>query len=220
MNEMDERAVMMVFKGSELTTKMIVEALKGAIDVGGKSVQLAAKGIGKGVQKTRQTGSQSLSQLKKGHDQISVVSLEGKADLLALRKELKKYKVDFSVVKDGTNNWKVFFKAKDAEVMATAFENVVASFDKETPKETNKEATAEKASETKEKEPNAKNQEKPVESTRKEPPTDKPKASQTQATPTVKKRLDKAKKEAQAFNQAVKKDKVKSRGPKAKGMEK
>ncbi len=66
--------------------------------------------------------------IKKG--QLEEISIE-KTDLKELKKELNKYGVNFSVMKDKeTGKYSVFFQAKDMKVMDKAFRNTLATLEK------------------------------------------------------------------------------------------
>lgn len=66
--------------------------------------------------------------IKKG--QLEEISIE-KTDLKELKKELNKYGVKFSVMKDKeTGKYSVFFQAKDMKVMDKAFRNALATLEK------------------------------------------------------------------------------------------
>lgn len=66
--------------------------------------------------------------IKKG--QLEEISIE-KTDLKELKKELNKYGVKFSVMKDKvTGQYSVFFQAKDMKVIDKAFRNALATLEK------------------------------------------------------------------------------------------
>lgn len=65
-------------------------------------------------------GKQTLNQLKKQRGGLSTIELTN-PDLRALNKEMKKAKIDFSVVKDGKGQYTLFFKGKDVDEMTRAF---------------------------------------------------------------------------------------------------
>lgn len=73
--------------------------------------------------------------VKKG--QLEEIPVE-EAELKELKKELNRYGVKFSVMKDNeTGTHSVFFQAKDTKVMNKAFQNVLSNIEK---KEKNKES--------------------------------------------------------------------------------
>ena len=73
--------------------------------------------------------------VKKG--QLEEIPVE-EAELKELKKELNRYGVKFSVMKDKeTGTHSVFFQAKDTKVMNKAFQNVLSNIEK---KEKNKES--------------------------------------------------------------------------------
>lgn len=66
--------------------------------------------------------------VKKG--QLEEINVQD-AELKELKKELNKFGVNFSVMKDkGTGVHSVFFQAKDTKVMNKAFQNVLTSIEK------------------------------------------------------------------------------------------
>lgn len=71
-------------------------------------------------------GQQSIKQLTQQHNQkLENIELTA-ADLKALKTELKRYGVDFAVMKDKeTGNHSVFFKAKDEALIYKALSDVV-----------------------------------------------------------------------------------------------
>lgn len=74
--------------------------------------------------------------VKKG--QLENIDIKN-SDFKELKKELNKYGVRFSVMKDKeNNNYSVFFQSKDTVVMDKAFKNVIAKIDM---KESKKEST-------------------------------------------------------------------------------
>lgn len=73
--------------------------------------------------------------VKKG--QLEEINVKD-GELKELKKELNKYGVKFSVMKDKeTGNHSVFFQAKDTKIMNKAFQNVLSNIEK---KEKNKES--------------------------------------------------------------------------------
>lgn len=70
-------------------------------------------------------GQQSLQNLNKQGRQLESVNLPGE-DIKAFRQQLKRYNVDFSVMKDGnTGEQTVFFKAQDVDRVYKGLENCV-----------------------------------------------------------------------------------------------
>ena len=65
-------------------------------------------------------GKQTLNDLKKHHDGLTPIELTD-PNLRFLNSEMKKAKIDFSVVKDGKGKYTLFFKGKDADEMTRAF---------------------------------------------------------------------------------------------------
>lgn len=65
-------------------------------------------------------GKMTLNQLKKHRDGLTPLELTD-PNLRLLNREMKKAKIDFSVVKDGKGKYTLFFKGKDADEMTRAF---------------------------------------------------------------------------------------------------
>jgi len=71
-------------------------------------------------------GKQSMKSLKKANKPLEVVQLDDKNDLANLQKEFKKYKVDFSVIRDKeTGKLEVWFKGQDSSQISNAMKKIV-----------------------------------------------------------------------------------------------
>ena len=74
-------------------------------------------------------GKQSLRKLNLQNRELVSYDFMG-ADMQALRRELRRYNVDFAVMKgEEPGTYKVFFKAQDAQRIYTVVSNVVKNFD-------------------------------------------------------------------------------------------
>ena len=74
-------------------------------------------------------GKQSLRKLNLQNRELVSYDFMG-ADMQALRRELRRYNVDFAVMKgEEPCTYKVFFKAQDAQRIYTVVSNVVKNFD-------------------------------------------------------------------------------------------
>ncbi len=72
-------------------------------------------------------GKQSISKLNKHNATLDNIDVE-KTQLKSFKKELKKFGVDFAVMKDkNTKDYKVFFKGKDIEQIQFALKNQIAN---------------------------------------------------------------------------------------------
>lgn len=274
MREIDEHAVEVVMRASKLTAQLVYQAMRElakqpihAIKDVRHEHKLRRREMQRQKIQQPKTGKQHLSKLKEQGKQLSFVALEDKADLAALKKELNRYKVDFSIVKEGKETFHIFFKAQDAEQLNLAMKHVLKDYDEKNVSELADEQPLEKepslnteptlkqretepsideakqdplskgephiqpVSEQKEKGSPMEKEEaievskETVDSYKKSsdlsgikgtPPPSEPSDPQK---PSVRKRLDKAKKEAAAFNQSVQKTKEKMKAPKHKGVE-
>lgn len=120
---MDNQAAEYVLRLSTLSAQALIKVL---------AVKLPSKAIGvskQAVQHYRTTGKQNIAELqKKGaleHVDIS------KTDLRALKKEFKKYNVDFSIRREKDSGlYHVFFKGNDVDRVQLVLQKVVKEFDK------------------------------------------------------------------------------------------
>ena len=78
-------------------------------------------------------GKQTLRRLQKHNDGLSTMELKN-PELRRLYREMRKDNIDFAAVRDGKGAYTLFFKGKDADVLAHAFkrytEKVVKTADK------------------------------------------------------------------------------------------
>lgn len=219
MTDIDERVVQFSITTTKLTAEVIARALKEVIRAGHHSVKDFKRDRKHKIEQKKhepKTGKQTLDELNAQGKQTSMVPVEARQDLAALKKELKKYSVDFSVMKEGKENYQVFFKSQDAERFNVAFKKVVEKFDRSpekdqvtpTPDQKQK-ATSKKDLDVQEKrvEEPLKTESKTVNQTEKVKDS---KAALGKGAP-LRDRLEKAKKEAAAFNQSVKKEQQLSR---------
>ena len=78
-----------------------------------------------------QHGEQKLSKLNLQNRQLESVEITD-SDLKALRRELNKYSVDFSIFKEkNSENHTVYFKGQDVERVYQGLSNCIKDFDKE-----------------------------------------------------------------------------------------
>ncbi len=111
---LDEQAVQVQWKTTEITAKALKELIKKVINNRGKI----------------QHGEQKLKKLNLQGKKLENVELSGK-DIKIFRRELKKYSVDFSVMKNRDNgNYLVFFKAQDVDRVYNGLHKCVQNFNK------------------------------------------------------------------------------------------
>lgn len=118
MAEYDEKVISVSVKAAELSGKVVLAAMKALCLM---------------IQNHSQRGKMSLRNLRKDGRQLESVPID-QADLVALKKELKVYQVDYSVKKDSTQGiYHVFFKGQDLEAINIALKNCIERATKQTP---------------------------------------------------------------------------------------
>ena len=127
--DVSSKAINMEIRIAKATAKEILKILK-------KLVQQAEKlGGFDNLMKIEGSEVKLKDMVKKG--QLEEINVK-EEELKDLKKELNKYGVKFSVMKDKeTGTHSVFFQAKDTKVMDKAFQNVLSNLEK---KEKNKES--------------------------------------------------------------------------------
>ena len=121
-DDINSRTIAIVKKASIVTAKQVINLMKKILEINKHKAQ------------TEQ--SRPLEKFKKVKDLVKkgkVETLElNDIDLKALKKELKRYGVKFSIKKDLENgNNIIFFQAKDIKVMEQAFKKTVQKFTKD-----------------------------------------------------------------------------------------
>lgn len=107
----DEKTMALVVKGGKITARILREAIKDFMKIEHK------------VKDKAHTGKQSLKSLQKSGTALTSVEIN-KDNIGDFEKVAKKYKIDFSLMKQENTEppvYYVFFKAKDAEVLDAAF---------------------------------------------------------------------------------------------------
>ncbi|MGX7197724.1 PcfB family protein [Enterococcus olivae] len=205
MSDIDERVMVQMVDSSKLTVKLVLSAMKSMYEyqkMNHRENQREKQHMKHKQQQAPKTGKQTLKELMQQNRQLTFVPLEEQTDLRRLQKELKQYAVDFSVVKEGKTKWQIFFKAQDAEIFNQAFKKVLSKFDSEFQKVNQEKMPEQDATSKGDQSKSQKNRERESE----------PKHSmekQTKNRPlSVNERLEKAKREAQTYNQAVQKEPV------------
>ena len=141
---------------SEKTVAIAIKAAKLDVKVLAKAIQLLLKGGGKIVEKVTTAkdmngkGKQSVKQIVRQGQGVSNIEINDK-NIKSFESVARKYGVDFAVRKDNLETppkWLVFFKAKDADALTSAFKEFSA-------KEAKKQRNAEKPSVIKDLQKNA-----------------------------------------------------------------
>lgn len=218
MNDIDERVVSMVLNSSKLTGRMVVQSMKSFIHeyrMFHKEVKQERKHQKQQKKQAPKTGKQTLKELMFQGKQTTFVSLDERPDLKAIQKELNHYSVDFSIVKEGKNTWRIFFKAQDTEVFNAAFKKVIETFDQKNAGELEKELPKHNEEKTLSTEQTKSDKVVPfVSKEAKQANTikDKPQSKNHKVVPmTMDNRIEKARKEATAYNRSVSKEKNKKK---------
>ena len=126
-DEVNNKAINIEIKVAEYSAKAIFKAIKKIMeDAAEKSQPLADY-----LSEKRKTNSRRLKDMvKKG--QLEEIPVE-EAELKELKKELNRYGVKFSVMKDKeSEKYSVFFQAKDMKVMDKAFKHALSESEKKT----------------------------------------------------------------------------------------
>jgi hypothetical protein len=95
-------------------------------ELAGKGGLALIKAAAKGMQHYLETGEQSIKKLNKKGLQLESISVS-ELDLRSIKKELKEFGVDFSVMKNiaDKDTYDVFFKARDVTQINKALENIL-----------------------------------------------------------------------------------------------
>lgn len=115
--QVNERAVSLIIKGTKITGKVLAKAL----------IKLMAE-MKKQKSKTYQ-GKQSLKNLIQQGKGVTNIEITD-SNIKSFEKIARKYGVDFALKKDITVNppkWLVFFKARDADALTAAFHEFSAT---------------------------------------------------------------------------------------------
>ena len=120
-DEINQKAINLEIRVAKLSAKAILKAMKVVI------AEAAKKGMSLGSymhEKTKFNSTKLKDMVKKG--QLENINDLHDEELKALKKQLNKYGVNFSVMKDKkTGLYSVFFQAKDTKVLDLAFKKAV-----------------------------------------------------------------------------------------------
>ena len=122
--EVSDKTLNLEIKAAKITAKLIIQQikklLKEAKKFGGMEKFVSEKGNEVKLKDLVQKG------------QLEEIAIR-EEELKSLKKELNKYGVKFSVMKDKkTKQYSLFFKAKDVKIMYKAFKKVLADLEKKT----------------------------------------------------------------------------------------
>lgn len=123
-DDINSRTIAIVKKASIVTAKQVINLMKKILEINKHKTQTEQS---RPLEKFKKVKVKDL--VKKG--KVETLELND-IDLKALKKELKRYGVKFSIKKDLENgNNIIFFQAKDIEVMEQAFKKTVQKFTKD-----------------------------------------------------------------------------------------
>ena len=134
-DDVNNKAINLEIKVAQYSAKAILKAMKKIIeDAAEKSQPLSDY-----LSEKRKTNSRKLKDMvKKG--QLENIDLQ-KGEIKELKKQLNRYGVNFSVMKNKESElYSIFFQAKDTKVMDLAFKRAIEIYEK---KENKKESTKE-----------------------------------------------------------------------------
>lgn len=111
--ELSEQAVRVEWRATEITAQMLKELIQQLVNARNRV----------------QFGEQKLSKLNRQGKQLESVDLHGQ-DIKAFRQQLRKYSVDFSVMRDrNTGVYSVFFKSQDIDRVYAGLTRCVEQMD-------------------------------------------------------------------------------------------
>lgn len=123
-DDINSRTIAIVKKASIVTAKQVINLMKKILEINKHKTQIEQSSP---LEKFKKVKVKDL--VKKG--KVETLELND-IDLKALKKELKRYGVKFSIKKDLENgNNIIFFQAKDIKVMEQAFKKTVQKFTKD-----------------------------------------------------------------------------------------
>ena len=123
-DDINSRTIAIVKKASIVTAKQVINLMKKILEINKHKAQTEQS---RTLEKFKKVKVKDL--VKKG--KVETLELND-IDLKALKKELKRYGVKFSIKKDLENgNNIIFFQAKDIKVMEQAFKKTVQKFTKD-----------------------------------------------------------------------------------------
>ena len=117
-DQINEKSVALVIKGGKLTGKLLAKALRKLLSEMGKQHN----------KRLAPHGKQSVKQLVKQGSGVSNIEITDK-NIKSFNRVARKYGVDFALKKDATETppkWLVFFKARDADALTSAFKEFSA----------------------------------------------------------------------------------------------
>jgi hypothetical protein len=120
-------ALEIVSQSAKISEELILKVLQSASALLGGSKKAGQNGKNSLINDKTKEGKQKINDLISKHKN-GVSSLDdnvSKKQIIDYQKEFKKLGVDFSVVKNGKDNYSFFFASKDADVIEKGLKNVV-----------------------------------------------------------------------------------------------
>lgn len=109
-DEAAQKAIRLSYQGSKLTAKVIDSLIRDYLNKKNQPVK----------------GEQSLKSLNKSGQQLENITVSAR-DLIAFKREFKRYGIDFAVMRNKKNNtYEIFFKGKDINQIKHVLENYLA----------------------------------------------------------------------------------------------
>lgn len=127
--QVEEKAVTLIIKGTKLTGQLLAKALKKMLDE-------LVKAEKKLTTPKTYKGKQTVKQLVRQGAGVSNIEIND-ANIGSFEPVARKYGIDFALKKDATTNppqWLVFFKSRDADAMTAAFKEFTAKTIQKGPK--------------------------------------------------------------------------------------
>ena len=113
----NEKIVALSFRAARVSSNVLVKILKKFLDMQKNSKPTVIR------------GKQSLKKLIRGNDNASVTNIDiTDQNIKAFEKTARKYGIDYSLKKDSSvepPKYTIFFRAKDSEIMTTAFKEFI-----------------------------------------------------------------------------------------------
>lgn len=125
--ELETKTVNLVLKASKVTGQLLAKELDRWLEKRKDKI----RGIIQNIDKSANSGKQSVKQLLGNGQSVSSIPIEDDGDMKGFQKIANKYGLDFAIVKDKAEDppkYTVFFKAKDADVITQVVKEYTAKY--------------------------------------------------------------------------------------------